>query len=75
MTYVEAWLTVLAGNLAAMAFPLFTTAMYKTLGYHWAGTLFACIASIMVPIPYVSRPRLFPLSLLAPRTRRLGVAS
>ncbi|KIY71160.1 MFS general substrate transporter [Cylindrobasidium torrendii FP15055 ss-10] len=40
-------------NLAAMAFPLFTTPMFTKLGYQWAGTLFACIATLMIPIPYV----------------------
>ncbi|KAF8813035.1 hypothetical protein BYT27DRAFT_7251379 [Phlegmacium glaucopus] len=43
----------LARNLAATAFPLFTTHMYKTLGYRWANTLFGCLAAIMAPIPFV----------------------
>ena len=42
------------GNLAATAFPLFTTQMYEKLGYKWANTLFGCIATVMVPIPFVS---------------------
>ncbi|KAK0488558.1 MFS general substrate transporter [Armillaria novae-zelandiae] len=45
--------SALAGNLAAMAFPLFTTQMYGKLGYTWASTLFACIAAVMIPIPFV----------------------
>ncbi|KAK7060038.1 MFS general substrate transporter [Favolaschia claudopus] len=40
-------------NLMGVAFPLFEPAMYKTLGIHWASTLFGCIAVAMVPIPYV----------------------
>ncbi|PBK65970.1 MFS polyamine transporter [Armillaria solidipes] len=43
----------LCRNLAAMAFPLFTTQMYGKLGYTWASTLFACIAAVMIPIPFV----------------------
>ncbi|KAK0444803.1 MFS polyamine transporter [Armillaria borealis] len=43
----------LCRNLAAMAFPLFTTQMYSNLGYTWASTLFACIAAVMIPIPFV----------------------
>ncbi|KAK0440945.1 MFS polyamine transporter [Desarmillaria tabescens] len=45
--------SALAGNLAAMAFPLFTTQMYNNLGYTWASTLFACIAAVMIPIPFI----------------------
>ncbi|KIY68842.1 MFS polyamine transporter [Cylindrobasidium torrendii FP15055 ss-10] len=43
----------LCRNMAAMSFPLFTRQMYKALGYHWASTLFACIATLLIPIPYV----------------------
>ncbi|KAK0207636.1 major facilitator superfamily domain-containing protein, partial [Armillaria fumosa] len=43
----------LCRNLAAMAFPLFTTQMYGKLGYTWASTLFACIAAVMIPIPLI----------------------
>ncbi|KAK0497399.1 MFS polyamine transporter [Armillaria luteobubalina] len=43
----------LCRNLAATAFPLFTTQMYNNLGYTWASTLFACIAAVMIPIPFV----------------------
>jgi len=28
--------------------------MYEKLGYKWANTLFGCIATVMVPIPFVS---------------------
>jgi hypothetical protein len=44
---------VAAGNLMGMAFPLFTQQMLAALGYNWAGTLFGCIACIMLPTPFV----------------------
>ena len=50
------------GNLAATAFPLFTTQMYEKLGYKWANTLFGCIATVMVPIPFVSFDKNSPFS-------------
>ncbi|KAJ7722401.1 MFS general substrate transporter [Mycena metata] len=50
------------GNLAGTAFPLFTSAMYTRLGYHWASSLFGFIAVAMIPIPYV-------LLLLGPTLR------
>ncbi|EIN03913.1 MFS general substrate transporter [Punctularia strigosozonata HHB-11173 SS5] len=40
-------------NLMGTAFPLFTTAMYARLTYKWASTVFALIAVVMIPIPYV----------------------
>ncbi|TFY54075.1 hypothetical protein EVJ58_g9074, partial [Rhodofomes roseus] len=40
-------------NLMGMAFPLFTTQMFAKLTYHWANTLFALIAVLMIPIPYI----------------------
>ncbi|KAF8803716.1 MFS polyamine transporter [Phlegmacium glaucopus] len=43
----------LARNLSATAFPLFTTQIYKTLGYNWANTLFGCLATIMATIPFI----------------------
>jgi hypothetical protein len=36
-----------------MAFPLFTDQMFAALTYKWANTLFALIAVIMIPIPFV----------------------
>ena len=36
-----------------MAFPLFTQQMYNALTYKWANTVFALIATIMIPIPFV----------------------
>ena len=41
-------------NLMGMAFPMFTAQMFARLTYHWANTLFALIAVLMIPIPYVS---------------------
>ncbi|KAF8713056.1 hypothetical protein AX14_013005 [Amanita brunnescens Koide BX004] len=43
----------LARNLVTTAFPLFSTQMFERLTYQWAGTLFAFIALLMIPIPYV----------------------
>jgi len=40
-------------NLMAMAFPLFTQQIFAALNYKWAGTLFGCIACLMLPIPFV----------------------
>jgi hypothetical protein len=41
------------GNIVGMAFPLFTKQMYKTLDFKWANTLFGCLGTAMVPIPFV----------------------
>ncbi|RDW69931.1 hypothetical protein BP5796_08328 [Coleophoma crateriformis] len=35
------------------AFPLFTIQMYEKLGIHWAGTVFAGISVVMMPVPWV----------------------
>jgi len=40
-------------NLMGMAFPLFTQQMFAALTYKWANTIFACIAILMIPIPFV----------------------
>ncbi|KZV74466.1 MFS general substrate transporter [Peniophora sp. CONT] len=40
-------------NIMGFAFPLFTTQMFNTLGYHWGNTLFACIAVLMIPVPFI----------------------
>jgi len=40
-------------NLMGMAFPLFTSQMFARLTYHWANTLFALIATAMIPIPFI----------------------
>lgn len=42
------------GYVMGGIFPLFTQAMFRALTYKWANTLFACIAVLMIPIPYVS---------------------
>ncbi|KAJ7308538.1 MFS polyamine transporter [Mycena albidolilacea] len=43
----------LCRNIMATVFPLFTKQMFTTLGYNWANTMFALIAAVMVPIPFV----------------------
>ncbi|KAJ7089879.1 MFS polyamine transporter [Mycena belliarum] len=43
----------LCRNIMATAFPLFTKQMFSALGYNWANTMFALIASAMVPIPFI----------------------
>lgn len=53
----------LARNITALSFPLFTQQMYSRLGIPWANTLFAFIALLLMPIPFV-------LFLLGPQIRR-----
>ncbi|THH08248.1 hypothetical protein EW145_g2823 [Phellinidium pouzarii] len=43
----------LCRNLAGAAFPLFTQQMYARLTFKWANTLFAFIALLMLPIPFI----------------------
>ncbi|KAJ2929472.1 hypothetical protein H1R20_g7617, partial [Candolleomyces eurysporus] len=43
----------LARNLGGTVFPLFTHQMYEALTYKWANFLFACIAILLAPIPFV----------------------
>ncbi|KAI0080216.1 MFS general substrate transporter [Panus rudis PR-1116 ss-1] len=43
----------LSRNLMGTFFPLFTTQMYTGLTFKWANTLFALVAVVMIPIPYV----------------------
>ncbi|EDR05708.1 MFS polyamine transporter [Laccaria bicolor S238N-H82] len=43
----------LARNIVGMAFPLFTKQMYKALDFKWANTLFGCLGTAMVPIPFI----------------------
>ncbi|KAF6753121.1 MFS polyamine transporter [Ephemerocybe angulata] len=43
----------LARNLGGTIFPLFTHQMYTALSYKWANFLFACVAILLMPIPYV----------------------
>ncbi|KII96068.1 hypothetical protein PLICRDRAFT_48991 [Plicaturopsis crispa FD-325 SS-3] len=40
-------------NIAGTTFPLFTTTMYTRLTFKWSSTLFGCIASLMITIPFV----------------------
>jgi alcohol dehydrogenase class IV len=44
----------LARNLAGTAFPLFVTQLFHALGYPWGNTLFALLAVVLAPVPYVS---------------------
>ncbi|KAF7371056.1 Drug transporter [Mycena sanguinolenta] len=43
----------LCRNMMATIFPLFTKQMFAALGYNWANMMFALIAAVMVPIPFV----------------------
>ncbi|KAI9567983.1 hypothetical protein HD554DRAFT_2039102 [Boletus coccyginus] len=51
----------LCRNLMALVFPLISQQMFATLTYKWALTLFAIIALVMAPTPFVCP---VPLSLL-----------
>ena len=46
-------ITYPTGNTTSTTFPLFTQQMYSALTYKWANTIFAFIATIMIPIPFV----------------------
>ncbi|KAI7500949.1 putative bicyclomycin resistance protein [Hortaea werneckii] len=61
---VDAFLPLAASTVAAnimlrsavaAGFPLFSTQMFENLGVQWAGTLLACLATVMTPIPLVFR--------------------
>ncbi|KAJ7623750.1 MFS polyamine transporter [Roridomyces roridus] len=43
----------LCRNIMATVFPLFTKQLFAALGYTWANTMFALIALVMTPIPFV----------------------
>jgi MFS family permease len=43
----------LCRNIITTVFPLFTSQMNDLLTYKWSGTVFALIAAIMIPIPYI----------------------
>ncbi|KAI0321592.1 major facilitator superfamily domain-containing protein [Amylostereum chailletii] len=43
----------LCRNLMGTIFPLFTTRMFDALTYKWGNTLFACVATLMAPIPFL----------------------
>ncbi|KAJ6617044.1 major facilitator superfamily domain-containing protein [Mycena sp. CBHHK59/15] len=40
-------------NVTATVFPLFLDRMFRAWSYRWANTLFACVALLLVAIPYV----------------------
>jgi len=40
-------------SLAGAGFPLFSQAMFNSLGVNWAGTLLGCVAVVLVPIPVI----------------------
>ncbi|KAF8552147.1 hypothetical protein OG21DRAFT_1523982 [Imleria badia] len=44
---------ILFRNLMALVFPLLTQQMFATLTYKWAFTLFAILALIMAPTPFI----------------------
>lgn len=59
---IDAYLVLAASGIAAntflrsgmgAAFPLFAAIMFKNLGTEWAGTLLGCLASLLVPVPFL----------------------
>ncbi|CZT20924.1 related to multidrug resistant protein [Ramularia collo-cygni] len=40
-------------NLFGCVFPLFGKQMFTGLGYNWAGTILACVAVLLMPIPFI----------------------
>lgn len=46
---------IMLRSAVAAGFPLFSTQMFENLGVQWAGTLLACLAAVMAPIPLVFR--------------------
>ena len=42
---------IMLRSAVAAGFPLFSRQMFANLGVQWAGTLLACLAAIMIPIP------------------------
>ncbi|WWC90732.1 uncharacterized protein L201_005669 [Kwoniella dendrophila CBS 6074] len=56
--YVICAASVLAGSsvmrsIFAVILPLFTVDIYNKLGIRWAGTLFACLAVLFIPAPFI----------------------
>ncbi|KAI9032016.1 MFS general substrate transporter [Hyaloraphidium curvatum] len=45
-------------SLLGFVFPLFSVSMFQAMGIHWACTLLACLALLMVPVPYGTNIRL-----------------
>ena len=44
---------LITDNLMGTAYPLFTTPLYHNLTFRWGGTLIACVAAALAPIPIV----------------------
>lgn len=44
---------LITGNLMGTAYPLSTTPLYRNLTFRWGGTLIACVAAALAPIPIV----------------------
>ena len=44
---------IMLRSAVAAGFPLFSRQMFANLGVQWAGTLLACLAVLMLPIPFV----------------------
>jgi hypothetical protein len=40
-------------SLAGAGFPLFAVQTFDNLGIQWAGTLLGCLATAMIPIPFI----------------------
>lgn len=64
-------ITALAANGAlrftmGALFPLFTVRMYEALGIQWAGTVFAILSVVFMPVPWL-------LFRFGPRLRTYGV--
>jgi hypothetical protein len=43
----------LARNVAGAVFPLFCTQLFAAIGFPWGNTLFAALAVLLGPVPYV----------------------
>jgi hypothetical protein len=52
-----------SGFAFATAFPLFSKRMFAALTYKWGNTLFALVAAMMIPIPFVRASSLFHCSI------------
>ena len=45
--------TVVMRSICACFFPLVIPIMYRRLGDHWAGTVFAILTALCMPLPWV----------------------
>ncbi|KAJ2917092.1 hypothetical protein MD484_g3304, partial [Candolleomyces efflorescens] len=50
-------------NVLGGVFPFFTVKMYDKLGYTWSNTIFACLALLLAPIPFI-------IFFMGPRIRK-----